>query len=347
MKKKGCLVKLLTAVVVIILIVCAVNVYHSWKYQSRFTWPDSGIATNLPDPKTNKGFFSDEDYYISVSVDKYSRKKYDKYLEKCKENGFTKEKEETPEEYIAYNDKGMRLILSYNDTLKDMDVKLYKNLSEDKYTWPSTGLAKLIPEVKSSYGTVVKDSEGEFHLFAGNTDYKAYCSYVDRCIKAGFNKDYDKEKKEFSGENRKGYSLKAEFIGNNTMEISITEPYEDDEEDEDLSEDEGVAEDSVTETEDESGSEEERDGVDEDFAALMKQYEDFFDEYIAFMKKYNESDDVSSMLSDYSSYLEEYSETMEALEDVDEDELTAEEAALYTETMARITKKLEDAGEMM
>lgn len=70
----------------------------------------------------------------------------------------------------------------------------------------------------------------------------------------------------------------------------------------------------------------------------MDSYEDFFDEYVAFMEKYSESDDTASMLADYSSYMAQYAETMEKMESIDEDELTTAEAAYYTKVSAAFWK---------
>ena len=39
--------------------------------------------------------------------------------------------------------------------------------------------------------------------------------------------------------------------------------------------------------------------VDEEFKAALDSYEEFFDEYVAFMKKYQDSDDPMSMMSDF------------------------------------------------
>lgn len=57
-----------------------------------------------------------------------------------------------------------------------------------------------------------------------------------------------------------------------------------------------------------------------EFKEAVDSYEDFFDEYVAFMEKYSESDDTASMLADYSSYMTQYAETMEKMESIDEDD---------------------------
>lgn len=76
----------------------------------------------------------------------------------------------------------------------------------------------------------------------------------------------------------------------------------------------------------------------------MDSYEDFFDEYVSFMKKYKKSKDPTSLMSDYSKYMSQYSETMEKLNAIKKYDLTPDELALYTETMANVTKKLAEVS---
>lgn len=81
-------------------------------------------------------------------------------------------------------------------------------------------------------------------------------------------------------------------------------------------------------------------GIRPEFKKAMDEYEAFFDEYVAFMITFQESDNVASMMGEYNSMMMQYVETMGALEDIDEDELTDEEALYYAEVMLRINQKL-------
>lgn len=81
-----------------------------------------------------------------------------------------------------------------------------------------------------------------------------------------------------------------------------------------------------------------------EFKEAMDSYEAFFDEYCEFMKKYNESDDTTSLLVDYASYMVKYTDTMQKMNNISEDELTDAEVAYYTEVSARISAKLIEAG---
>lgn len=80
--------------------------------------------------------------------------------------------------------------------------------------------------------------------------------------------------------------------------------------------------------------------VSPDFKAMMDSYEEFFDEYIKFIKKYSESQDVTSMISDYSNYMTKYTEVMQKMNSVDTSELSPADYAYYVEVTARITEKL-------
>ena len=82
------------------------------------------------------------------------------------------------------------------------------------------------------------------------------------------------------------------------------------------------------------------DGLDPEFKATMDSYEAFFDEYVAFMIAYKESDDIVSMASKYTAMMTEYLQTMTALQEMDQKTLSDEEALYYAEVMLRINQKL-------
>lgn len=80
--------------------------------------------------------------------------------------------------------------------------------------------------------------------------------------------------------------------------------------------------------------------LDPDFKKTMEKYEEFFDEYVEFMKKYNENPADATLLLKYADMMTQYTEAMKALEEWDTSNMTQEELAYYTEVMARITQKL-------
>lgn len=58
------------------------------------------------------------------------------------------------------------------------------------------------------------------------------------------------------------------------------------------------------------------------------------------MKKYSNSDDVTSMLTDYTDYMTQYAETMKKMEAINQNDLSTAEVAYYTEVSAKISQKL-------
>lgn len=77
-----------------------------------------------------------------------------------------------------------------------------------------------------------------------------------------------------------------------------------------------------------------------EFKKAMDSYEKFFDEYVAFMKAFEKSNDVLDLLDDYNKYLKQYAETVQKMSEIKTDKLSAADYAYYFEVNGRITKKL-------
>jgi hypothetical protein len=77
-----------------------------------------------------------------------------------------------------------------------------------------------------------------------------------------------------------------------------------------------------------------------DFKAAMDSYEEFFDKYVAIMKKYKENPTDLSILADYATYMGQYADMIQKLEEWENKDLNTAEAAYYVDVQARITKKL-------
>ena len=73
----------------------------------------------------------------------------------------------------------------------------------------------------------------------------------------------------------------------------------------------------------------------------MDSYETFMDEYVAFMKRYAESDGTDlSILTDYADYMSKYVDFCENFEKWEDEDMNAAETAYYLEVQTRVTKKL-------
>ncbi|MCI6820445.1 MAG: zinc ribbon domain-containing protein [Clostridiales bacterium] len=202
--------------------------------------------------------------------------------------------------------------------------------------WPESGIAEMIPEPDSDYGQISLDTEDSFWADIGKTSPKEYAQYVEACRNMKFNVDYDNSDSYYNAKNKTGYELFLTYNKDKrVMSIQLDAP---------AGASENTSEPDSTASEDTKEKKSSSSGVDPDFKATMDSYEEFFDDYIAFMKKYSESSDTSAMLSDYTAYMQKYSEVMSKLDAIDEDELNADERAYYTKVMSRITKKLSEAN---
>ena len=82
-------------------------------------------------------------------------------------------------------------------------------------------------------------------------------------------------------------------------------------------------------------------GLRPEFKDAMDSYEAFFDEYVAFMNTYAESDGSDlTLLSDYTSYMGKYADMMADFEQWESEEMNTEEATYYIEVQSRINQKL-------
>lgn len=81
------------------------------------------------------------------------------------------------------------------------------------------------------------------------------------------------------------------------------------------------------------------------FKETMDSYEKFFDDYIAFMKKYMDNPSDVTLIADYTKFMTQYTDTMNKLDSIDTDSLSEADYLYYTEVMARISKKLAEVGQ--
>ena len=82
-----------------------------------------------------------------------------------------------------------------------------------------------------------------------------------------------------------------------------------------------------------------------DVKEMMDGYEEFFNEYVDFMKNYKSSDNILGMVADYGKYMNSYLSMMKKFEAIDKDELSTADAAYYVEVSGRILKKLAEIAQ--
>ena len=330
----------------LLLIFCGTLLLLTSCGQERLEWPDHGLAAMLPAPPPGPGEITlDLDDTFSAALPNSSLEKFQDYVSKCVGMGFTIDPEESENEYRAYNTDGYEIWINFASYSDDLDITIYapRFQAGETYVWPSIGLAALLPTPASSIGHISIDTSIQFTASIGETSLEAYSDYVDQCIEAGFQMNHSRSDKIFDADNADGVSLRIQYAGFNTMNISMYAP--------DEQQSEGPSEGVVSveseplptvqgSAEDPSQSAIDDSAVRPEFKEAMDSYEAFFDEYIAFMEKYANSDGDLSLLTDYMQYMAQYAETMESLESIDENELTTAELLYYSEVMGRISQKL-------
>ena len=86
------------------------------------------------------------------------------------------------------------------------------------------------------------------------------------------------------------------------------------------------------------------DGIRSEFKKALDTYEQFFDEYCAFMNRYSNSGYSPEMMGDYLTFLSKYQEAMDSLNRLDNQELNNSELLYYLEVTERITQKLTEVS---
>jgi len=83
--------------------------------------------------------------------------------------------------------------------------------------------------------------------------------------------------------------------------------------------------------------------VDPELKAFLDSYEDFVDDYVAFMEKYYDNPEDLSLLSNYTEFLQDYSDFYSKLSKYDTSKMSTEDYNYYIEVTARCSQKLINA----
>lgn len=289
-------------------------------------WSTIIIGENLPTPQKGKlrsGSNLDDGFY--GGIEKVDADYYAEYKKACIEMGYTIDSEESGDRYEAFNADGYDLSLYfYGD---EISITLVAPEKLSKFEWPTTGIGAKLPSPTSDLGKITSDSSDCFRVIVGETSIDDYNNYVKDCEQKGFIVDYTKQDGRYEAKNAEGYRLNVSYAGCNRIDVMIQTPKK-----------EGNTTSSETTLPQEETSTEE---IGKEFKEAMDSYEEFFDEYVTFMKKYKESNGTDlSLVSDYTNYLTKYAEMMEDFEEWEDEDMNTAEAAYYIQVQGRITQKL-------
>ena len=349
-KKKKPIYKRWWFYVIVVIAAIAVISSISGNKSEKIKWDDIILSEQLPEPPKKNGKINDNTAEaLSVEIYKISDNQFNNYVEACKAKGFTVDSEsDYSSSYDAYNAAGYKLSLGYYGSRDQMEIELEKPIEMSAITWPTSKAGNQLPAPKSTTGKFSYENDDGFSVYIGNTSKDDYNSYVKACSDKGFTVNYNKDDNFYDADNNAGWHVSIKYEGNNIMSIDIDAPSE-------SSTAPSASEDTTKPAESKPAQSKPAktanndsdmvDGMHRDFKEAMDSYEEFFDEYVAFMKKYENSDNPMSMFSDYTKFMSQYSETMQKLDEWKSKDLNTKEAAYLLDVTNRINKKLLEVAE--
>lgn len=191
----------------------------------KFAWSDILLADVISEPKSHLGeILANSDEYLSLYVYKTSAEDYSKYVDACKEKGFTVEAEQSDLSYYAYNADGYKLSLYYDENDSKMSISVDAAEEYGALVWPDSEIASMLPVPKSTTGEITQDDEKGFAAYVSDTPIEEYNAYVAVCADKGFTVEASESVKSYSAQNSDGYQLSVSYQGNGVMSISVDEP---------------------------------------------------------------------------------------------------------------------------
>lgn len=181
------------------------------KEQDVFVWPNQGLAELLPEPSTNVGkIIVDNESCFQIDLTNYSRSNFDKYVELCKQKGFSYKASIESDKYFACDKDRNNLSLSF-DGLDRMTIKLETPFSLLELEWPVKGSSLFIPMPEFALGHIMQDDAKCFHAYVSELDEAQYKEYVSKCKKNNFDQKCEESINKFEGHDLLGNKLTLEY----------------------------------------------------------------------------------------------------------------------------------------
>jgi len=310
----------------------------------KLKWDEYKLSSVLPEPPSTLGevnFNTDSSFWVDVL--KISQKKYDEYINSCKEHGFNIDSDTSNMSFSAYNEDGYELRLIYYESDKELSIHLEAPMEMKEIQWPNSEISALLPVPESNIGNISWEYSSGFAIYIGNTSKEKYNEYVNKCIENGFKVDYAKGDTYYRAYNPDGYYLSLSYEGFNIVYITIDEPDETktpESTDTPSSVEDTSTSDSIPVEEENTRDNSSGDDIRPEFKESMDSYEAFFDEYINFMETFSTSSNSIDMMNEYLNFLDQYTITMEQMDSIDVNNLSSAEYDYYIEVTSRITQKL-------
>lgn len=318
--------------------IMAIPAYNNRSRVEEEPWPSFGMAALLPKPA--EGITHDireTDGDFSADVEKVTEIEFDSYVEACKEKGFDEEANNNSRSYTAYNADGYYLDLSMIGESYSISLK---SPIAGTFEWPTNGPAALLPAPQQTTGEIAVNSSSQLTAHITNMQPESFNSYIDQCVARGFSVDYSRNDRHYNADDASGNSLYISYegMGNVTLSLYI----EDSSPNESLGSEQGgpssfdMSNGLLTDADSDSTA----GGVDVAFKEMMDSYEAFFNEYVEFMKTFDEASATPEIMLAFADYTARYSDYVNKMEEVDETTLSEADLTYYLEVQARINQKL-------
>lgn len=185
-----------------------------------FKWPEHKLATIIPKLEGKTGAAETEkDDSIKITLYGITSDEFKSYVAEC-EKQFSIDTKKSETSFEGFNSKGYEISVSLGD-MKNMTITVKDPLQLSKVSWPSSGPATLLPKPSFEVGKISSDYDWTFSIYIGDTTIDEFNDYIEKCISKGFVKDYRSERY-FSAEKGDDIDLTIEYVGYNTVYISIT-----------------------------------------------------------------------------------------------------------------------------
>lgn len=214
-----------TIILSLILIIPYFRIYNANNDAKNFRWNDIVLNNIIPEPESHFGeIISNSKNNLSLYIYKTSPSQYDKYVNACKEKGYTVDSEQLSNSFNAYNAEGYKIKLYYNEYKKEMNINLTSPMQLENIEWPDNEYTKLIPEPESKVGKIEKNDTTGFIAYIGKMSNDDFKNYIKLCADKGFKIDSSEGEKSYTAKNDAQYKINIEYQGNNIVKITMYEP---------------------------------------------------------------------------------------------------------------------------
>lgn len=239
---------------------------------------------------------------------------------------------------ISYVD-GEKIYKEYYD-FKSKKYSMDSKSEEAKY-WTKSVLGTVVPKpdvpVLKEDG---RDDDDCFMFAAYGMTFDDFSLYVESCRNNGYTVDPSEFNGYYSADNSDGYSVRMNYYEDKfCTNVKVTAP------DEDKNNNEQDISVETEEEEEDSEPEVDIENVTSSVKETLDEYEDFFDKYVVFMKKYKNADsgDLTKMMEEYSDFLDKYTDIYGKFVDMAGDmDITSDDYKYYMRVWKRIEQKLQE-----